>query len=107
MPIGDAPHIIKILEVEIGVTLVIEETMDTMQEVIRDIGIIIMTIGEADRNNYNDYRRNNYRGQGYNRNKNRSLDRQHRSRRRDRSISNGRSTSGSRASTNRNRIRYS
>ena len=42
MPVGDAPHIIKILEVE--VTLVIEETMDTMQEVIRDIGTIIMTI---------------------------------------------------------------
>ena len=56
------------------------------------------------RNNYNDYRRNNYRGQGYDRNKSRSLDRQDRSRRRDRSISNGRSRSGSRASTNRDRI---
>ena len=57
------------------------------------------------RNNYNDYRRNNYRGQGYDRNRSRLLDRQHRSRRRDRSISNGRSRSGSRASTNRDRIR--
>ena len=37
----------KILEVEIGVTLVIEETMDTMQEVVRDIGRITMTIGET------------------------------------------------------------
>ena len=57
------------------------------------------------RNNYNDYRRNNYRGQGYDRNRSRSLDRQDRSRRRDRSVSNGRSRSGSRASTNRDRIR--
>ena len=57
------------------------------------------------RNNYNDYRRNNYRGQGYDRNRSRLLDRQDRSRRRDRSISNGRSRSGSRASTNRDRIR--
>ena len=57
------------------------------------------------RNNYNDYRRNNYRGQGYDGNRSRSLDRQDRSRRRDRSTSNGRSRSGSRASTNRDRIR--
>ena len=57
------------------------------------------------RKNYKDYRRNNYRGQGYNRNKSRSLDRQDRGRRRDRSTSNGRSRSGSRASTNRDRIR--
>ena len=51
------------------------------------------------RNNYNDYRRNNYRGQGYDRNRSRSLDRQDRSRRRDMSMGNGRSRSGSRAST--------
>ena len=57
------------------------------------------------RNNYNVYRRNNYRGQGYDRNRSRSLDRQDQSRRRDRSMSNGRSRSGSRASTNRDRIR--
>ena len=57
------------------------------------------------RNNYNDYRRNNYRGKGYDRNRSRSLDRQDRSRRRDRSVCNGRSKSGSRASTNRDRIR--
>ena len=29
MPIGDTHHIIKIIEVEIEVTLIIEETMDT------------------------------------------------------------------------------
>ena len=46
------------------------------------------------RNNYNDYRRNNYRGQDYDRNRSRSLDRQDRSRRRYRSTSNGRSRSG-------------
>ena len=57
------------------------------------------------RNNYNDYRRNNYKGQSYDRNRNRSLDRQDRNRRRDRNISNGRSRSGSRASKNRDRIR--
>ena len=57
------------------------------------------------RNNYNEYRGNSYRGQGYDRNKSRSLDRQDRSRRRDRSMSNGRSRSGLRASTNRDRIR--
>ena len=57
------------------------------------------------RNNYNNYRRNNDRGQGCDRNRSRSLDRQDRSRRRDRSMSIGRSMSGSRASTNRDRIR--
>ena len=57
------------------------------------------------RNNYNDYRRNNHRCQGYDRNRSLSLDRQDRSRRRDRSVSNGRSRSGSRASTNRDRTR--
>ena len=57
------------------------------------------------RNNYKDYRRNNYRGQGYDRNRSRSLHRQDRSRGRDRSVSNGRPRSGSRANTNRDRIR--
>ena len=57
------------------------------------------------RNNYIDYRKNNYRGQDYGRNRSRSLDRQDRSRRRDRSVSNGRSRSGSRANTKRDRIR--
>ena len=57
------------------------------------------------RNNYNDYRRNTYRGQDYDRNRNRSLDRQDRSRRRDRSMSNISSRSGSRASMNRDRTR--
>ena len=40
MPIGDAHHTIKILEVETGITLVIEEIRDTTQEVVRDIGTI-------------------------------------------------------------------
>ena len=53
----------------------------------------------------NDYRRNGYRGQDYDRNRSRSLDRQGRGRRNDRSTSNGRSRSGSRVSTNRDRIR--
>ena len=61
--------------------------------------------GQRYRNNYNDYKRNNYIGQDYDRNRSRSLDRQDRGRQRDRSVSNGRSRSGSRASTNRDRIR--
>ena len=47
IPIGDAHHIIKTLEVETGVTLVIEGIMDITHEVAKDIGTIIMTIGEA------------------------------------------------------------
>ena len=47
MHIGDIHHTIKTLEVDTGVTLVIEEIMDTTQEVVRDKGIIIMTIGET------------------------------------------------------------
>ena len=47
MPIGDTHHTLRILEVETGVTLAIEETMDTTQEVVRDIGTITMTIGET------------------------------------------------------------
>ena len=47
MPIGDAHHTVKILEVETGVTLVIEETTDTTQEVVRDIGTIKITIEET------------------------------------------------------------
>ena len=91
---GETHCTIKILEVETEVTLPIEEITDITCEVVRDIGT-----------NYNDYRRNNYRGQGYNRNRSRSLDRQDRGRKRDRSASNGRSRSRSRASTNRDRIR--
>ena len=64
-----------------------------------------MQCSQRYRNNDNDYRRNNYRDQGYDRNRSRSLDRQDRGRRRDRSASNGRSRSGSRVSTNRDRIR--
>ena len=94
MCIGDACHIIKILVVDIEVTLTDRGNFG------------YNTRGsQGYRNNYNDYRRNNYRGQGYDRNRSRSLDRQDRSRRRDRSMSNGRSRSGSRASTNRARIR--
>ena len=68
--------------------------MDIIHKVIRDIEIIIII-----------YRRNSYRGQDYDRNRSRSLDRQVRGRRNNRSASNGRSRSGSRASTNRDRIR--
>ena len=57
------------------------------------------------KNNHNNYRRNGYIGQDYDRNRSRSLDRQARGRRNDRSTSNGRSRSGSRVSTNRDRIR--
>ena len=46
-----------------------------------------------------------YRNQDYDRNRSRSLDRWVRGRRNDRSTSNGRSRSGSRVSTNRDRIR--
>ena len=94
LEIGDAQHTIKIIEVDIEIILTVEETLVIILEVVREY-----------RNNYNDYRRNNYRGQGYDRSRSRSLDRQDRSRRRDRSVSNGRSRSGSRASTNRDRIR--
>ena len=47
MHIGDAHCTIKALEVETGVTLIIEEIMDISHEVAKDIGTIIMTIGEA------------------------------------------------------------
>ena len=46
IPIGDIHYTIKILEVGTGVTSVIEETMNTTQEVVRDIGTMTMTIGE-------------------------------------------------------------
>ena len=91
---GYTHHIIKLLEVDIKITLTVEGTLVTIPEVVKRY-----------RNNYNDYRRNNYRGQGYDRNRSRSLDRQDRSRRRDRSVSNDKSRSGSRASKNRHRIR--
>ena len=41
----DAHCIIKILEVDIGVTLIIEEITDIMVEVVRDIGTIIVITG--------------------------------------------------------------
>ena len=47
MPIGEAHCTIKILEVETGVTLVIEEITVITQEVVRDIETITMTIGET------------------------------------------------------------
>ena len=55
--------------------------------------------------NNNNYRRNGYRGQDYDRNRSRSLDRQARGRRNNRSTSNDRSRSGSRVSTQRDKIR--
>ena len=84
----------QILEVDIELTLTVEETMLIIPEAVRDIGIVTMITGETIT-----------RGQGYDRNRSRSLDRKDRSRRRDRSVSNGRSRSGSRASTNRDKIR--
>ena len=93
MPTGVVPSITRTLGAEQEVILIIEETMDIICEVI------------IYRNNYNNYRRNGYRGQSYDRNGSRSLDRQNRGRRNQRSISNGRSRSGSRASTYRDRIR--
>ena len=41
----DAYCIIKILEADIGVTLIIEEITGTMLEVVRDIGTIIVITG--------------------------------------------------------------
>ena len=55
--------------------------------------------------NNNNYRRNDYRDQFYDRNRSRSLERQNRGGRNDRSVSNSRLRSGSRASMNRDRIR--
>ena len=46
MHIGDAHCTIKILEEETEVTLAIEEITDITHEVVRDIGTIIMIIGE-------------------------------------------------------------
>ena len=88
MPIGDVHHTIKTLEVETGVTLVTEEIHGYNTQG-----------SHRYRNNYIDYRRNNYRGLGPDRNRSRSLDRQDRSKLKDRSISHGMSQSGSRAST--------
>ena len=47
MLMGDAHRTIKTLQVETGVTFVIEEITDATQEVVRDTGTIIMTIGET------------------------------------------------------------
>ena len=55
-------------------------------------------------NNNNNNRRGNYMNQSYNRNRRRSYERQSRNRRNNRSINN-RSRSGSRTSTNRDRIK--
>ena len=45
MHTGAAHHIIKILEVDIRVTLIIEEITGIMLEVVRDIGTIIVITG--------------------------------------------------------------
>ena len=55
--------------------------------------------------NNNNNRRGNFRNQNYDRNRSRSYERQNRNRRDSRSIRNSRSRSGSRATTNRDRIR--
>ena len=84
-------HSIKILEVDIGITLIAEGILVTILEVVRGIGIITMvteeTIIEVKAMIGTE------------------VDRQDKSRGRDRSMSNSRSRSGSRASTNRDRIR--
>ena len=41
---GDVCHTIKILEVDIGITLILEEILVIIIEVVRDIGIITMII---------------------------------------------------------------
>ena len=41
---GDVCHTIKILEVDIGITLILEEILVIIIEVARDIGIITMII---------------------------------------------------------------
>ena len=43
----DAHHIIKILEVDIGVPLIIEEIIGIMLEVVRDIATIIVITGDT------------------------------------------------------------
>ena len=57
------------------------------------------------RQNNSNNRRGNFRNQNYDRNRSMSYERQNGDRRNDRSISNSRLRSGSRATTNRNRIR--
>ena len=47
MPIGDAHHTIKNFRGRNRVTVVIEETTDTTQQVVRDIGTITVTTGET------------------------------------------------------------
>ena len=86
MHTGDTHHAIKILEVDIEVTLIIEEAMGIILEVVRDTGTIIMITGGI----IIEVKIMVEIGS-------RSLERQDRSRRRDRSVSNGRSRSGSRA----------
>ena len=55
--------------------------------------------------NNGNYRRNSYRNQNYDRNRSKTLERQDRSRRNDRNVINSRLRSGSRASSNKDRIR--
>ena len=55
--------------------------------------------------NNNNNRRGNYKNRSYNRDRSRSYERQNRNRRNSRCVSNSRSRSGSKASTNRDRIR--
>ena len=92
MPAGVILHITRILGAEWEIALIIEETMG-------------ITWGNQEYRNNNNYRRNSYRGQDFDRNRSRSLDRQVRGRRNDRSASSGRSRSGSRVSTKIDRIR--
>ena len=93
MSIEVIPHTTRTLGVEQEIALIIEETMGITHEVIKDIETIIIideTIIEVEVTKGN---------------RSRSLDIQARGRRNDRSASNGRSRSGSRVSTNRDRIR--
>ena len=72
------------------------------------IGVVMdnnMRGNQRYRKQNNSNRRGNFRNQNYDRNRSRSYETQNRDRRDDRSISNDKLTSGSRATTNRDRIR--
>ena len=45
MHTGDISHTIKILEADLEITLIVEEILVIMLEVVRDIGIITMITG--------------------------------------------------------------
>ena len=93
----DNQDIIKIIEAGQDMILVVEVVMGIIQEVIQGMeGIIIVIIGII---------RGNYKNQNYDRNRSRSYERQNRDGRDSRSATNSRSRLGSRASTNRDRIR--